>query len=334
MPKKRKKYLVTTNSEAYACSLVTSPAVEETFVAFNEEKPLVEKFADEKKHLVTGVVAIPNKPIYRRSEDGEEYDIVFSAEAIEKMSMDFMKNYRQHEVTLQHQEEAEGVYLVEQWIKTDAVNDKSIAVGLSRDLPIGTWIQTYYVDSHDVWKRIENGELQGFSLECMLGLQEFDFNKINKTDKNKDNMTDFEDETFMSKLREVINDVLATLNLKKEEKVEEFEAEPAPEPTPAPEPQAEPEPTPAPEPEPQVEPEPEPQPAPQPEPKDDKVNELSVTITNLLEEIKQLREMNGDLVNKVNSLGSQPSTKPVNTNGGGGGKSTYDAWREEMTKYL
>ena len=172
MAKKRKKYLVTTNSEAYACSLVTSPAVEETFVAFNEEKPMIEKFADEKKHLVTGVVAIPNKPIYRRNEDGEEYDIVFSAEAIEKMSYDFMKHYRQHEVTLQHQEEAEGVYLVEQWIKTDAINDKSIAVGLSRDLPIGTWIQTYYVDSNDVWKRIENGELQGFSLECMLGLRQ------------------------------------------------------------------------------------------------------------------------------------------------------------------
>ena len=74
MAKKRKKYMVTVDSEAFACSLVTSPAVEETFVAFNEEKPLIEKFADEKKHMITGVVAIPQKPIYRRNNDGEEYD--------------------------------------------------------------------------------------------------------------------------------------------------------------------------------------------------------------------------------------------------------------------
>ena len=338
MPKKRKKYLVTTNSEAYACSLVTSPAVEETFVAFNEEKPLVEKFADEKKHLVTGVVAIPNKPIYRRNEDGEEYDIVFSAEAIEKMSMDFMKNYRQHEVTLQHQEEAEGVYLVEQWIKTDAVNDKSIAVGLSRDLPIGTWIQTYYVDSHDVWKRIENGELQGFSLECMLGLEEFDFNNINK---NEDNMTDLEDETFMSKLKEVVKDILNSINLTKEEKQveEKFEGEPAPETpttvteTPAVEETPIAEETPA-----VVEEKPTEEPKQDEAPKVEetpKTEDLSVTIGNLLAEIKQLREMNGELVNKVNELGSQPSSKPINTNGGGGGnKSTYDAWRDQMAKYL
>ena len=42
MAKKRKKYMVTVDSEAFACSLVTSPAVEETFVAFNEEKPLID----------------------------------------------------------------------------------------------------------------------------------------------------------------------------------------------------------------------------------------------------------------------------------------------------
>ena len=101
MAKKRKKYLVTVDSEAFACSLVTSPAVEETFVAFNEEKPLIEKFADAKKHMVTGVVAIPSKPIYRRNKDGEEYDIVFSAEAIESMAKDFMKNLATEECNSQ-----------------------------------------------------------------------------------------------------------------------------------------------------------------------------------------------------------------------------------------
>ena len=90
------------------------------------------------------------------------------------MAKKYLKDYRQHEVTLQHEENADGVYLVEQWIKTSMVYDKSIEVGLSRELPVGSWIQTYYVDSMDVWNRIQNGELLGFSLECMLGLEEFE----------------------------------------------------------------------------------------------------------------------------------------------------------------
>ena len=329
MAKKRKRYLVTAdNSEAFACSLVTSPAVEETFVAFNEDKPLIEKFADEKKHMITGVVAIPNKPIYRRNADGEEYDIVFSAEAIEKMSRDFLKNYKQHEVTLQHQENADGVYLVEQWIKTDMVYDKSISVGLSRELPVGSWIQTYYVDSHDVWSRIESGELLGFSLECMLGLEEF--NKI----ENNETM-EVDNETFWAKLKSVLAEAFGK---EKEEEVEqptniELEEE-KPTETPVEEPKVE-EPTevkeePKEEP---VEPKEEPKEEVKPEePKQD--NHLEELINNLKDEISALKEMNQGLQAKIKDLGKQPSSKPVNTNSKPNPSDTYAAWRETMRNYV
>lgn len=344
MAKKRKKYLVTAdNSEAFACSLVTSPAVEETFVAFNEDTPLIEKFADEKKHMVTGVVAIPNKPIYRRNADGEEYDIVFSAEAIEKMSKDFMKNYRQHEVTLQHQENADGVYLVEQWIKTDMVYDKSISVGLSRDLPVGSWIQTYYVDSNDVWKRIQDGELLGFSLECMLGLEEFEeeFNKIN------DNQMEVNEETFWQKLKSVLAEAFGK---EKEEVVEENTIEPTnidleeekPQETPAEEPKVE-QTTEVKE---EVKEEPtEPKEEPsvktngnegveevKEEPKQD--NHLEDLINNLKEEIAALKEVNSGLQNKIKDLGKQPSAKPISTNAKPNPQDTYSAWRKQMAEYL
>lgn len=338
MAKKRKRYLVTAdNSEAFACSLVTSPAVEETFVAFNEDKPLIEKFADEKKHMITGVVAIPNKPIYRRNADGEEYDIVFSAEAIEKMSRDFLKNYKQHEVTLQHQENADGVYLVEQWIKTDMVYDKSLSVGLSRELPVGSWIQTYYVDSHDVWQRIESGELLGFSLECMLGLEEFEteFNKI-----NNDNM-EVNNESFWKQLKEVISECFTSPKIeeKVEEPIEEKLEEETIENNPPVEPQEPPkveEPTPVKE-EPKEEPV-EPKEEPKEEPKKD--NHLEELINNLKDEIAALKEMNSGLQDKIKDLGKQPSAKPVNTNAKPSGSATgttsssYQAWREQMAQYL
>lgn len=362
MSKKRKKFLVTTdNSEAFACSLVTSPAVEETFVAFNEEKPFVEKFADEKKHLVTGVVAIPNKPIYRRNADGEEYDIVFSAEAIEKMSRDFLKNYKQHEVTLQHQENADGVYLVEQWIKTDMVYDKSISVGLSRELPVGSWIQTYYVDSHDVWSRIESGELLGFSLECVLGLQEFE-EEFNKIDNNMEIQTN--DNMFWDKLKSILKEAFG--RAEKEElaansglTVEEYETEvealkeefeEAQEPQQqAAEPTVE-------EPDTEiievnVEPPTEEVPTVidengtgvtedvQPQVEENK--HLEELINSLKDEINALKELNGGLKKKVKELEKEPSSRPINTNAKGGGVSdtgvngsSYNQWRDTLRSLM
>lgn len=346
MAKKRKKYLVTVNSEAFACSLVTNPAVEELFVSFSEDKPLIEKFADESKHMLTGVVAIPNKPIYRRNKDGEEYDIVFSAEAIEKMAMDYMRNYRQNEVTLQHQEEADGVYLVEQWIKQDDYRDKSAVIGLSEDLPVGSWIQTYYVDSNDVWQRIQSGELRGLSLECALGLQEFE----SQIDKNDNNMIETNDEMFWNRLRNVISEFFS----KKEEETQKADIEPIAieelaEETPA-EPAPEPQPEPAPEPK-VEEPKPVEEPAPETEPKVEEpkeeapketvdVKHLEELINSMKDEIAALKEINGGLKTKVKELEKQPSTQPVNVNAKVGGAqsgvecSSYQAWRETMRNMI
>ena len=338
--KKRKKYLVTKESEAYACSLVTSPAVEELFVSFSEDKPIVEKFADEKKHMVTGVVAIPNKPIYRRNDKtGEEFDIVFSAEAIEGMAKDFLKNYHQFDVTLQHKEDAEGVHLVEQWIKQDPYRDKSAVIGLSEDLPVGSWIQTYYVDSNDVWQRIESGELRGFSLECLLGLEEFE-SQINNNENNDNTMID--EMSLISKIKDAFKEVLASVSMsKQEDQIEPIEPEAleAQEPTPEPQPQeapkaeetvvetpAEPQPTEAPKADETVVEEPKPQEAPD--------NNLEDLIKSLKDEVEALKKMNSGLDKKVKELSKQPSAQPVNVNAKPNSNDTYSNWREQMAKML
>ena len=331
MAKKRKKYLVTKNSEAYACSLVTSPAVEETFVVFNEETPIIEKFADEKKHMITGVVAIPQKPIYRRNADGEEYDIVFSEEAIESMAKDFMKNYKQHEVTLQHEENADGVYLVEQWIKSDMVYDKSIAMGLSRELPVGSWIQTYYVDSNDVWQRIVNGELLGFSLECMLGLEEFEAQFENN---NEENMNIENQMSYWTKFKEVLTEVFTSMSMndRKEEEVEMEEETPKAEEPATVEP-TEPiveEPTETP----KVE-EPTPVEEPTETPKvDDHNAQLEELIKSMRDEIEALKGFNNDLQDKVKEMSKEPSAKPINTNSKTSTGDTYQQWRDTMGNLL
>lgn len=341
MSKKRKKYLVTAeNSEAFACSLVTEPAVEELFVAFSENKEIVEKFADEKKHMITGVVAIPNKPIYRRDPDGEEYDIVFSADAIESMAKKFMKDFRQKNVTLQHQEDADGIYMVEQWIKTSDEYDKSLSLGFSKDIPIGAWFQTYYVDSNDVWQRIMSGELRGFSLECVLGVEEFEKQIFEEQTPAPEPAPTQEpaqqaepapeapkaDEAKSEK--GILAKIMELINGKPIEEVIEKPTE-----TPVEEPKPE---------EPKVDPEPEPKPVEEPETKPEtQPNPLEEVVKNLQEEIKALKNDKDSLLEQIKELGKKPSVKPTTTNPKGNGNvetgvknPAYQAWREQVAKAM
>lgn len=86
MTKKKKIYKVGIDSETYAISLVESPAIEETLVALEEQKPIKIQLADEEKYMVYSAVLVPDKPIYRRNEDGDEFYIEFTKESIEKMA--------------------------------------------------------------------------------------------------------------------------------------------------------------------------------------------------------------------------------------------------------
>ena len=308
--KKRKKYMVTAeNSEAFACSLVSDPAVEELFVAFSKDKEIIEKLSDNKKHLITGVVAVPNKPIYRNNGE-EEYDIVFSSEAIESLSKKFMKNYRQKSVTLQHEEDAEGIYMVEQWLKADGEHDKSVALGFSSELPEGTWFQTYYVDSNEVWDRITSGELRGFSLECVLGVEEFEKQIF---EEQTPTVTETVEEPVVEEPKSSIEDrldkiweVVQTMLPKEEPKVEEVKEE--------------------------LEPVQEEKPIEEVKPQEEaKPNPLDEAVKNLQAEIETLKANNSSLLEQIKAMGTEPSVKPVNTNATGSSEGdTFRNWRDQM----
>ena len=370
--KKIKKYKVGIDSETEAISMVTEPAIESDFVFLSKDKAIVkEAFSNDEKHMVYGAVLRPDFPIYRN--DGEnEYYLEFTSESIERMARDYMMNYRQGNVTIQHEEYANEVFMVESWIKQDMDKDKSVSVGLDKSLPIGTWFCGFYVNNNDVWERIKSGELKGFSVEAMIDLE--DFAKVKKEDAFEMN------ESFWSKLKSIVNEALG----KKEEKMEVNEPQPTePQPTVqepkvdepiVTEPQQtvveEPKPT---EPQPTVQ-EPkvdepqttEPQPTVVEEPKptepqqtvqepkvdDPKTNEpkvdepkpnepnvddgkhLNDLIASLREEISALKEANTVLVEKVNDLGKMPSANPINVNGQNGTPSTYSSWRDMMAKMI
>lgn len=340
--KKIKKYKVGIDSETEAISMVTEPAIESDFVFLSKDKAIVkEAFSNDEKHMVYGAVLRPDFPIYRN--DGEhEYYLEFTSESIERMARDYMMNYRQGNVTIQHEEYANEVFMVESWIKQDMDKDKSVSVGLDKSLPIGTWFCGFYVNNNDVWERIKSGELKGFSVEAMIDLE--DFAKVKKEDEFEMN------ESFWDKLKSIVNEALG----KKEEKMEVNEpqvTEPQqtvqepkvdepivtePQPTVVEEPkQTEPQPTvqePKPT-EPKVDDPKTNEPTVQ-EPKVDDGNHLNDLIASLREEISALKEANNVLVEKVNDLGKMPSANPINVNGQNGTPSTYSSWRDMMATMI
>lgn len=338
MAKKIKKYKVGLESETYAISLVEAPAIEETLVALEEQKEIKVQLANEEKHMVYSAVLVPDKPIYRRNEDGDEYYVEFTKESIEHMSQQFFKEYKQNEITLDHQTTASDITVVESWLKSDLYKDKSVALGLNPDLPVGTWFAGMKVNQIDAWERVKEGSLKGFSVESLIRLEEF-----SKEEKNNNDMTnEIESMNFWKKMKEVLQEVF---NASKEEEVKEpHTIEPINEeleeqnPAPTPEPISEPsepvsEPEPVTNPEPVQEPVTEPVNEPVEEPKNDNAH-LEELINNLKSEIEALKGYNSELQNKVKDMEKQPSTQPVNVNAKPSAADTYSAWREQLRGML
>lgn len=344
MAKKIKKYKVGIDSETYAISMVESPAIESDFVALSKEEEKRVFLESDERHMVYGAALIPDKDIYRNNGEQEFY-ISFTKESIEKMSQDFMKNYRQNEVTLDHDEMANDITITESWLVEDPYKDKANALGIN--VPKGSWMIGMKVNQIDVWDRVKSGELKGFSVESMISLE--DFSKQNTNNMNIETNDMFWDklknilkDTFSKKVEEPTVEELAAnsgfTNVEDYQKeveavkaeLEEHNAEePAVEPTvepsveelkPAEEPNVE---------EPAVE-----EPKVEEKPKEDNTKHLEELIGSLKEEINALKEMNSGLNDKVKELSKEPSAKPVNTNAKPSAADTYSAWREQMRSMI
>ena len=210
MLKKKKKlkcYDVAFDSDVYCISLVQDPAIEVNYVALSKEKPLQILLEKEDKHIIVGCALVPDKPIYRRDGD-EEFYIQFSAETIEKLAHSYLANDRIYSFSTDHKDVADDVYIIETWLKTSE-NDKSKDYGI--DVPIGSWLIMAKVENDEIWNRIKEGELQGFSIEAIVDLKEIN-NKIknNMAKENKDTKLEAIeiDDSFWTKLRGILSDAL------------------------------------------------------------------------------------------------------------------------------
>jgi len=181
-----------------AISIVESPAIESDFVALKgEEVKLAE--IDKEKRILLGALLIPNKPIYRKNEQGDYY-IFFSKDTISKASQMYLRNGYQNNSTLEHSKDLKGLTLVESWIVEDEVQDKSRKYGLN--VPVGTWMGAVKVNNEEIWNEyVRTNKVKGFSIEGY-----FADKMESPKEEIKEDMSSQSDKQTLLKIIEILTD--------------------------------------------------------------------------------------------------------------------------------
>ena len=118
---------------------------------------------DDEKRMVMGPAMVPDLNIFRKDMFGNPYYVFFSAETIKMIAEKYMRNkYIDNNDENHNGKAVDDVYVVESWIKEDK-EDKSNKYGYG-NLPIGTWFVSMKVRNDEVWEKVKNGELKGFSV--------------------------------------------------------------------------------------------------------------------------------------------------------------------------
>lgn len=138
----------------WASNKLKSIRNEMSFSVFNNEQ-----------RLVVGAAMIPDKMIIRRNEiTGEIYYVYFTAETIKKLQQKFMKDKLLDATNIEHQRKyLRDVDVVESWIVEDQEKDKQQVFNM--DYPVGTWMVIMKINDDDVWNKVKNGVLKGFSVQ-------------------------------------------------------------------------------------------------------------------------------------------------------------------------
>ena len=145
----------------------------------SEEKMSKFYFASEDQQILVGPVAIPDLEIIRQDEKTKTpYWVRFSADVISRMAEKFMKENRNNETNIQHDNKVDAKsYIYESWI-VESESDKANTI-YDLNVPVGTWVVKMRVTDPRVWKQIKSGKLTGFSLEGAF-IDKKELEQINK----------------------------------------------------------------------------------------------------------------------------------------------------------
>ena len=201
-----------------AISLVENPAVEVDFLAFAKDESAVLQFADEERHIITGIALLADTPIYRIAPDGTEYYVRFTKDCIRQLVEKYFKFGLTNSVNIEHKDNqfVDGVTMLESYIID---KERGICPSEFASAPDGSWVVSYKVSNLDVWNKIKSGEVKGFSVQGLFRIietkLEMNSNKTEEVDKfyKEENLENSEHQnknniSLMSKLKEKIKALL------------------------------------------------------------------------------------------------------------------------------
>lgn len=167
------------NSIMNCVSIVDEPAVEQYFIKLSEQSE-IKMVINEEKRDVLGVALIPEQLIFRRTDDGKEFYLKFSAETIKKFAINFFENHKNTNGDIQHMFPVEGVVFYQSFIIN---REKGIDPEEFKTMPDGTWVLGAHVYNDNVWQLISEGTLRGFSVDLVSGISEAKSNTFNSLDE-------------------------------------------------------------------------------------------------------------------------------------------------------
>ena len=158
-------------------AFTSKPAIKVKGMAFNSHVAMA--FKDDVKMRVVAPAMIPMN-IYRKDEDGEEYDVQFSAEVIEQIHSKFMQNLQNKDIfNLEHDTTKKvPAYILEAWIVDNPTTDKAFTT-YGIETPKGTLMLTSQVTDRAYYDElVESGQV-GYSIEGFLGMKLSEQLKLN-----------------------------------------------------------------------------------------------------------------------------------------------------------
>lgn len=206
-------------------SFVSEPATGQSFLAFNKAKKLTFKKIDnagEYKRITSGIWMLPDSPITRYDDEGNEYKVMFTKESLEQALIKYLKANKSNVTLFEHSKPVTDCVAIEHWIIKDE-NTKSPVLNLSLEdlgydpemIPVGTVMKSTYIKNEEFWNDfILTGEVSGYSIGGM-----FNLNKLNTMEKVQ-NMS----EEILDEVKEVIEEIVEEQTETTDEVVEEMQS--------------------------------------------------------------------------------------------------------------
>jgi hypothetical protein len=172
-------------------ALVDKPAIERNFQAFNDHVKL-DFTIDIERRIISGPAMLADVPIFRLSDgDLPDHLVVFRPPTIFNIVKKILAKGLQNNVNMMHDPNQilDGMVMFESFI-----SDKSRGIMPMKGHEYandGSWFISYFIENVDALKRIQSGELKGFSVEGMF--------------KYKKEQT--ADEQAFSKINEILNGI-------------------------------------------------------------------------------------------------------------------------------